>query len=70
MQATVESYDAARRTGTVLLDDGVRLPFAAAGVAPEVRLLRSGQRVFVELAASGEQVAAVWLFYRRPDVRT
>lgn len=46
MQATVRSFVPATRSGTVLLDDGVELPFdAAAFDAGGVRLLRIGQRV-------------------------
>ena len=53
MQATVSRYDAASHDGTVLLDDGVELPFAAAALqGTGLRLLRPGQRVRVEV--SGE----------------
>jgi cold shock CspA family protein len=46
MQATVKAYDAATRTGSVLLDDGSELAFdAAAFDAGGLRLLRFGQRV-------------------------
>jgi hypothetical protein len=56
-QATVERYDAAGRAGAVLLDDGSRLPFAAAALQEcAVRLLRPGQRVALEVA-DGEVVA-------------
>jgi cold shock CspA family protein len=46
MQATVSSFDAPTASGTVLLDDGVEVPFAAAALAESgLRLLRPGQRV-------------------------
>jgi len=48
VQATVSFYDAESRSGRVLLDDGVELPFAATALADErSRLLRPGQRVRV-----------------------
>lgn len=54
MQATVRSFDAPTRSGTVLLDDGVELPYdAAAFDAGAIRLLRVGQRVRIETAAAG-----------------
>jgi 2-phospho-L-lactate guanylyltransferase len=43
VQATVSSWDAATRAGSVLLDDGSRLDFP--GEAVQVRALRLGQRV-------------------------
>ncbi|MBA2769663.1 MAG: hypothetical protein H0U35_11140 [Sporichthyaceae bacterium] len=49
MQATVRSFDAQSRSGTVLLDDGVELAYdAAAFDAGAIRLLRVGQRVRIE----------------------
>ncbi|HEY6740343.1 MAG TPA: hypothetical protein VI076_15975 [Actinopolymorphaceae bacterium] len=54
MQATVRSYDPGTRAGTVLLDDGVEVPYD--GTALELaglRHLRIGQRVQVELAGRG-----------------
>lgn len=54
MQATVRSFDAAARTGTVLLDDGVELPYAAAAFAAGgLRLLRPGQRVRLTVRVDG-----------------
>lgn len=54
MQATVRSYDAATRSGTVLLDDGSELPYDSGALAGSgVRLLRSGQRVRVEVVGDG-----------------
>ncbi|MGI5168030.1 hypothetical protein ACQEU3_27150 [Spirillospora sp. CA-253888] len=50
MQATVRTYDAETRSGSVLLDDGTELPFdAAAFDAGGLRMLRWGQRVRLEL---------------------
>ena len=52
MQATVRKFDAATRSGTVVLDDGVELPFdAQAFDAGGIRLLRVGQRVRIEVTA-------------------
>lgn len=44
LQGTVRSYDR-DAGGSVLLDDGAELAFAAAALSPDVRLLRAGQRV-------------------------
>ena len=53
MQATVSAYDAGTRSGRVLLDDGVELPFPAEALdGTGLRLLRPGQRV--RLATTGE----------------
>jgi len=58
VQATVSSYDAATRSGSVLLDDGHRLPFDATALAgTRLRLLRPGQRVRLE--TDGTQVTAL-----------
>lgn len=60
MQATVKSYDAGTRTGSVLLDDGNELPFdAAAFDAGGLRLLRFGQRVAI--AVEDASITAVTL---------
>ncbi len=46
MQATVSAFDTETRSGRVLLDDGVELPFAGEALAGTgLRLLRPGQRV-------------------------
>ena len=46
MQGTVSAFDADRRDGRVLLDDGVELPFGGEALAGTgLRLLRPGQRV-------------------------
>jgi hypothetical protein len=48
MQATVSEFDPQTRSGAVLLDDGVRLPFEATALAgTRLRFLRRGQRVRV-----------------------
>ena len=53
MQATVRSFDQVTRAGSVLLDDGTELPYdEAAFVAGRTRLLRSGQRVRIEVVDS------------------
>lgn len=59
MQATVRRFDAASRSGTVLLDDGIELPYDGSALTASgggVRLLRLGQRVRVRLSADGGQV--------------
>ncbi len=62
MQGTVASYDERVRAGTVLLDDGVALPFDPVAVPSDVRLLRWGQRVVVELDAAEQRVTALRIF--------
>jgi cold shock CspA family protein len=53
MQATVFEFDDTDGSGTVVLDDGQRLPFGAqAFAASGLRLLRPGQRVRVELSTA------------------
>jgi len=55
MQATAYTYDAATRTGQVLLDDGTPVPFdAPAFDAGALRLLRPGQRVRIETEGTAE----------------
>ncbi|MGC5050583.1 cold-shock protein [Micromonospora sp. DT48] len=57
MQGTVATFDAATRSGLLLLDDGTELPFPAPAFdASGLRLLRLGQRVRVETDASGTVV--------------
>jgi cold shock CspA family protein len=56
MQATSYTYDPETRTGSVLLDDGTPLPFdVAAFEAGGLRLLRSGQRVRIEVEGTGDE---------------
>jgi hypothetical protein len=51
VQATVRHFDPRDRSGTVLLDDGVELPYdRAAFDAGGLRLVRVGQRVRIEVA--------------------
>jgi 2-phospho-L-lactate/phosphoenolpyruvate guanylyltransferase len=66
MQGTVASFDAASHSGTVVLDDGLRLGFDAEVFARSgARLLRPGQRVFLEIDDSGSipGINAMWLFH-------
>jgi 2-phospho-L-lactate/phosphoenolpyruvate guanylyltransferase len=50
MQASVHTFDPETRTGSVLRDDGLELPFDAhAFDASGLRLLRAGQRLTVEV---------------------
>lgn len=50
MQATVRSFDPGSRSGTVVLDDGIELPYDRdAFDAGGIRLLRVGQRVRIEV---------------------
>ena len=60
MQATVASYDADSGTGTVVTDAGVTVGFVAAALADHIRLLRPGQRVFVD--SSGDEVHGIRLW--------
>lgn len=54
MQATVATYDAGTRSGSVLLDDGIELTFDARALeGTGLRLLRPGQRVRLEVAGEG-----------------
>ncbi len=54
MQATVFRYDDATGAGSVVLDDGIELPFDRdALVGTGLRLLRPGQRVRIEDAGAG-----------------
>ena len=64
MQATVRRFDPETRAGSVLLDDGLELPFDAdAFDASGLRLLRPGQRVTVRDSGRGpdRRVAALTL---------
>ena len=50
MQATVSRFDHDTRSGVVILDDGVELPFeGGALVGTGLRFLRPGQRVRLEV---------------------
>jgi 2-phospho-L-lactate guanylyltransferase len=48
MQATVASYNAESRSGTVVTDAGATLAFEASALAEHIRHLRPGQRVFLD----------------------
>jgi 2-phospho-L-lactate guanylyltransferase len=66
MQGTVATFDAAERTGTVLLDDGTEVPFPASAFATSgLRLLRLGQRV--RLDQRDGAVVALSLITMRPE---
>ena len=57
VQATVATFDAETRAGTVLLDDGSELAFPAdAFAASGLRLLRLGQRVRIDHDDAGKIV--------------
>lgn len=57
VQATVATFDAETRAGTVLLDDGSELAFPAdAFAASGLRLLRLGQRVRIDHDDAGNIV--------------
>lgn len=59
MQATVSRFDAATRSGTVLLDNGIELPYDSdAFDAAGIRLLRLGQRVRIEVAGDADTDAS------------
>ena len=54
VQATVRQFDPDSRSGTVVLDDGVELPFDAPAFDQSgLRLLRLGQRVRIGVAGTG-----------------
>jgi cold shock CspA family protein len=64
VQATVATFDPATGSGTVLTDDGRRIPYGAdAFAAGGLRLLRLGQRVRLETAdgTAGGQVVLITL---------
>lgn len=55
-------HDSVTRSGSVLLDDGTELPYAAAAFsAGGVRTLRVGQRVRVRVAGAGADMHVVFL---------
>ncbi|WBB70487.1 cold-shock protein [Micromonospora sp. WMMD812] len=57
MQGTVATYDAATRSGVLLLDDGTELAFPTRAFdASGLRLLRLGQRLRVETDAAGDVI--------------
>jgi hypothetical protein len=67
VQATVRGFDPDQRSGSVLLDDGVELPFGPAAFdAGGVRLLRLGQRVRLEIDDTGTIVLVTILTLADP----
>lgn len=69
MQATVRSFDPDSRSGTVLADNGVELPYDASALPlTGLRHLRIGQRVQLEVDGEGDAttVRSVRL-YTLPD---
>jgi len=62
VQATVRTFDPVTRAGTVLLDDGVELPYDnEAFDAGGLRLTRVGQRVRIHLDDAGTRVVFLTL---------
>ena len=64
MQGTVATFDETARSGDLLTDDGRRLAFSSEALAEHIRLLRIGQRVFVETAPDSDSPTvtriAIW----------
>ena len=62
MQATVRSYDAGTRSGSVFTDDGTVLSFGPDALdGSGLRLLRPGQRVRLRCGGDPPQVTALTL---------
>jgi hypothetical protein len=60
MQASVHKYDDTTGSGSVLLDDGLEVPFDGLVMdASGLRLVRPGQRVSIEM--SGAAVTRLWI---------
>ena len=60
VQATVATFDPDSGSGTVLTDDGRRIPYGGAAFASGgLRLLRLGQRVRLDIA--GDEVVLITL---------
>ena len=60
MQASVHKYDDKSGSGSVLLDDGLEVPFGGSVLdGSGLRLLRPGQRVSIEM--SGSAVTRLWI---------
>ena len=58
----MRSFDSVTRAGTVLLDDGVELPYdAAAFDAGRLRLLRVGQRVRLRVEGEAQAMRVTFL---------
>jgi 2-phospho-L-lactate/phosphoenolpyruvate guanylyltransferase len=70
VQASVHSFDPATGGGSVLLDDGRRVPFDGAVFARSgLRLLRTGQRVTIELSGAGTDESTTSLTVHRLGIR-
>ncbi len=70
VQATVRYFDPRDRSGTVLLDDGVELPYdRAAFDAGGLRLLRVGQRVRIEVSGAPARRVTFLTVATLPDPR-
>ena len=64
MQATVSRYDDTTRSGAVLTDTGVELPFTADALATTpVRFLRPGQRVRLDTTGTGPALTITALHF-------
>ena len=62
VQATVATFNPDTRSGSVLLDDGTELPYAAdAFDAGGLRTTRVGQRVRIRTAGSGADLRVTFL---------
>lgn len=58
----MNDFDPDTRAGTVLLDDGVELPFDSTAVdAGGMRLLRFGQRVRIRTGGEGADLRVTYL---------
>lgn len=68
MQATVRTFDPATRSGTVLLDDGTEVAYAAAAFdAGALRLARVGQRVALRVDDRGRITALTLATFPLPE---
>lgn len=57
MQATISRYDDSSRSGSVLTDTGVQIPFTGEALTdPRIRFLRPGQRVRIDTTGTGADV--------------
>jgi 2-phospho-L-lactate/phosphoenolpyruvate guanylyltransferase len=62
VQATIRGFDAQTRSGSVLLDSGVELPFTAEAFdAGRLRLARFGQRVRITVEGEGADLTITTL---------
>jgi redox-sensitive bicupin YhaK (pirin superfamily) len=70
VQATVRSFDAATRSGSVFLADGTVLAFGGEAFDPSgLRLLRPGQRVTLRCGADGGITALTLATFPLPEPR-